>query len=492
MLTPEEIEQREFLVSLRGYDRDEVHAFLTQLAEQMRELRAQVNAGAPASAEAPAQPAAADTSAADTSAMFAEIARETQRILEAAQEAGTEMKRKARQDADRELQAARSEAAKLIAEGERRREAIEQVVASLDEARSAVSNDLRQVGRTLEAVLRDLAPPATASSMREAVANEVLTDERSAGEGEQERPEEGAHQPSGEQANGAEGGTTEPEPGSREDATPEASIAPGEPPPDAVGASGEVIAGAAVVTVTAADEAPGDAPEALETAAAGAQQPLMLRTQALEAIEPQLARRIKRGVQDVQNVVLDRMRRADGKGEAEDFLPGDQELQEVGAAAWELLEQAYDAGVRSASVLAGRDLPTPDGEPDLVDAFLDDAGHRLRGSLAASLRIGLQANEPLPLLTDRVSAVFGELKGFVADDLAAAHLVRAYEQGLLDAWAAGDVEGRRWVLGREARCPEGRCRQNDEDAVVALVESFPSGHRTPPVHSGCTCTTLPA
>ena len=107
MLTPEEIQSREFLVSLRGYDRDEVHAFLGRVAEQLAQTEAKssqlqqrldrLKAQQP-SAAGLAEPAPASQQASpEPSAMFAEIGKETQRILEAAQEAGQQIQRKARQ-----------------------------------------------------------------------------------------------------------------------------------------------------------------------------------------------------------------------------------------------------------------------------------------------------------------------------------------------------------------------------------------------------------
>lgn len=44
MLSPDEIAAREFVVSLRGYDRDEVHAFLNRVAEDLRAARARRDA----------------------------------------------------------------------------------------------------------------------------------------------------------------------------------------------------------------------------------------------------------------------------------------------------------------------------------------------------------------------------------------------------------------------------------------------------------------
>ena len=112
MLTPEEIQSREFLVSLRGYDRDEVHAFLGRVAEQLAQTEAKASQlqqrldrfkeQQPAVAGL-AEPAPSQQVSPEPSAMFAEIGKETQRILEAAQEAGSQIQRKARQEADRDL-----------------------------------------------------------------------------------------------------------------------------------------------------------------------------------------------------------------------------------------------------------------------------------------------------------------------------------------------------------------------------------------------------
>jgi DivIVA domain-containing protein len=163
MLTPEEITSREFLVSLRGYDRDEVHNFLEQVARHVRDLQSHVErlqTGGPGAAPLVASDsiAAPPVPSADTTAFFADLGKSTQRILEAAHEAGSEIQRKARNEADRDLADARNQATKLVAEGQRRREVIEGVVHMLEERRAALADDLRAVSATVEQVLEDLAP----------------------------------------------------------------------------------------------------------------------------------------------------------------------------------------------------------------------------------------------------------------------------------------------------------------------------------------------
>src|SRR5947208_14833413 len=68
-VSPEEIESKEFLVVLRGYDKDEVGSFLRAVADDVRALNAQLTEGggaAPAvepAAEAPAGEPAAEAAA---------------------------------------------------------------------------------------------------------------------------------------------------------------------------------------------------------------------------------------------------------------------------------------------------------------------------------------------------------------------------------------------------------------------------------------------
>jgi hypothetical protein len=143
-------------------------------------------------------------------------------------------------------------------------------------------------------------------------------------------------------------------------------------------------------------------------------------------------------------------------------------------------------------VLAERSIDTPDDIPDLAGGFLTDATERVRSGLSASLKMGLSANEEPQALSDRIGSVFSEFKGAQSEELAATHLIKAYEYGLLGAWRSAGISARAWVMGREPRCPEAKCRANDQGGPVAVDEAFGSGHDVPPVHVGCTCTTIPA
>lgn len=478
MLTPEDIENRDFLVSLRGYDRAEVRAFLADVAEQVRDLQDVQDEWDDTSGSADDEDATSGHEPAEADAAdpepprerpFAQIAEETQRILEAAREAADDMLRNARVDADRQLQSARQQAARLIAEGERRREDIEEVVAGLEAARASLSDNLLEAQRTIEHIVSELGTPAPAAT----TVREALTAEAAAPQHEDATAQQAVTEPAGDDVEPVIAEPSDEDLGPREEDIEPVGAQAAEAPTSAVSPDPEPAAPS-----TLRDDSDASDPQAL-------------RAVALTPLHPQVVRSVKRGLQDVQNVALDRLRRSAGEGEPESLLPGDEEVGRLGDSAADSLAAAYRAGVDTATRLAGRPLPAPAASRDLVSALCTDAAERVRSPLAATLRMGRSADEGLPAMSDRVSAVFSELKATVAEELAATHLTRAYELGLLDAWAAGGITHRRWVLGREPRCPEARCRYNDQTSVVALGEAYPSGHETPPVHVGCTCTTVP-
>src|SRR5688572_31352156 len=65
MMRPEEIQNHDFLVGLRGYDKDEVRAFLAEVAAEHAALLAAVEQGRTDAAAAPPAPAPAQAPAED-------------------------------------------------------------------------------------------------------------------------------------------------------------------------------------------------------------------------------------------------------------------------------------------------------------------------------------------------------------------------------------------------------------------------------------------
>lgn len=89
MLTPDEVRVKEFLPSMRGYDAEEVRAFLLAIADTMQELQDVVDRGAAVAAAAPAPVPVADphlTSKVTRLSEELEVAIWTMRRLESAVE----------------------------------------------------------------------------------------------------------------------------------------------------------------------------------------------------------------------------------------------------------------------------------------------------------------------------------------------------------------------------------------------------------------------
>lgn len=545
MLTAEEIRSRTFLVSLRGYDREEVAAFLDEVADQVSGLverleqsdakvsqaeedkaRAEEAVADKPAAEAEPAPAAAQPAPENP---FAEIGQETQRILEAAQQAGDEMRAKAREEADRELKAARAQADRIIAEGERRREDMERTVQALEDAREKIADDFRGLGRTVEEVLRELAPDAGASTMREAIAEAARDDDRQTDEEAESVAEEA---PPGDVVDEAVVGEdiADDEP----DVVALREVADDEP---AVPDAGEVVDDERVVAdghpvvdeepAEVADDDPQvvDAPvealpekptEALEDEAPveaavrddewrfedepevsqDADEAIRLvqtRTEALMPLHPKLVRRLKRGLQDIQNTTLDLLRRDTDHDDPERFLPEEPLITSLGETTREFLEAAYVAGHREGMrALGDEEAASPtDSDHPLADDLSLDLAVRITDDLREQLTLGFERGEDLAALSERVEEVFARLREGPVGDVGAVALVSAYEWGLHDAWRDREVDARRWVLAVEPPCEDPRCVENVNAGSVPLDDSFPSGHRFPPARPGCNCTTVP-
>lgn len=494
MLTPEDITSRSFLVSLRGYDRDEVHAFLAQVADEVRDLLERVDeleeaatapAGAPGASEAEPAPAPEAAATPPTpSDLFAEIGKETQRILEAAQHAGEDLRKSAKEDADRELKTARAEATRIIAEGERRREAIEESVAQLTAARGALAGELREVGRSVERALRDLmADDETTGTMREAVAASVREDARAEDVGDAPGGADGDDDVPAPVVEGAETADAT-EPLSETDIADAADIAidalaPDGPPKGEPETAGEP--GAAGEDLPASDELD---PGLIEEAQA-------LRAQALAPLHPKLVRKLKRGLQDLQNGMLDRLRRADAKGEADRFLPDYSAVSTLSALAEEFLTTAWWAGTASGELLAGEEVEAPEPDGPLAEELTSSLADQLLASLAEGLEAGLSAGEDIVGLGERIGVIFGEVKEAPVEELAALALLRTYEEGMRATWQVGSATHRHWALASEPPCTDPRCAENHREGPAPLGSPFASGHEIPPVRVGCNCTTIP-
>jgi DivIVA domain-containing protein len=180
-MEPEEIEGREFLMGLRGYDRNEVDEFLTAIAGELRQARAERDAlrdappaadpyeqlgfdvstilrtaheeadacRAQADADADASRAAADEYAARVRREIAADAEQARDALEGARREATRIVDEARAEAEVRRQEATADATRIIAEAEGRAA----IIVSDAEARvPAIEDEAARAGRARASV----------------------------------------------------------------------------------------------------------------------------------------------------------------------------------------------------------------------------------------------------------------------------------------------------------------------------------------------------
>lgn len=188
-MDPEEIENRQFLVQLRGYARDEVEAFREEVAQEIKILRKQLTKAtsdlshanselanvktqlAEASAQlaeersrlAPeAEPAPEATEAppaVDRASMFHMVGQETERILLAAEEAAEQIHEQAVKESAELMADTRMRVERSLAEFEAARRAAEEDFAGIRDSRSMVASQMEDIRRRLEETISRLRVP---------------------------------------------------------------------------------------------------------------------------------------------------------------------------------------------------------------------------------------------------------------------------------------------------------------------------------------------
>ncbi len=211
---------------------------------------------------------------------------------------------------------------------------------------------------------------------------------------------------------------------------------------------------------------------------------LARRTAVLDPVVTNLARRLKRALQDDQNRLLDRLRQ--GTGEWTGNLLSDEDAQRA------LYVKASSAAIResvAAGISYGRSYgsgrqgraPTPD------QATVDSVAGELAGTIVTLLRRRLEGAD-MPDAAERIGAAYREWRGERIERLA--------EDRVIDAWGAGVLVGSARAGGvRWTRAEPGPGCADCEDNVLAgrlaPGDEFPTGHRRPPAHPGCRCVLLP-
>jgi hypothetical protein len=215
-----------------------------------------------------------------------------------------------------------------------------------------------------------------------------------------------------------------------------------------------------------------DAPSEVERAFAD-------RAAALESVERDLSKRLKRVLADEQNEVLDQLRRGKPTG-VEDLLPTpDEHAARWAAVCRDPLSAAAQAGATWSGGATGS---------------LEDLGDELARTLVLPLRERIErsfaaSDGNLDDVADRVRALYREWKHQRLPEAAPHYAAAAYARGLYEGAPA---EARvHWVPDpSHGACPD--CDDNVLAGDLPKGEEFPTGDRCAPAHPGCRCLVLVA
>jgi hypothetical protein len=237
------------------------------------------------------------------------------------------------------------------------------------------------------------------------------------------------------------------------------------------------------------DEPASSRADVAEGSAAPTDSVLHRRNTLLEPLLPDVVRSSKRLLQDEQNSLLDAVRRARGKHEANRLLPEPGRQRETWTA---LLAPSFNAaylGGRAAAGKTGRVSSAPERVViELAAALLNPLRERITVTIDAVVAEGPyeSPNELQRALGSAIGARFREwrgvdLEGRILDVLDAAYARGAYE-------ASGPAAMLEWVPDEPGRCPD--C---DDNALEPTLKGkpFPTGQTHPPAHPGCRCVALP-
>ncbi len=205
------------------------------------------------------------------------------------------------------------------------------------------------------------------------------------------------------------------------------------------------------------------------------------RDQLLVPVAGDLARRLKRALQDDQNDVLDRLR---SKGSwSEDVLPSEEEhRRRYVQAATGPLGEAARVGAAFGDDAASAPDPA-DVATELAISIVVPLRRRLT-EMGAAIDEGDES-----ALIEHVGSAYREWKGTRVERLAGDQAVAAFSAATLAATAEG--ASLFWVVDDNGdECPD--CDDNALAGATVRGEAFPTGHAHPPAHPGCRCLLAPA
>ena len=203
---------------------------------------------------------------------------------------------------------------------------------------------------------------------------------------------------------------------------------------------------------------------------------LQRRDSAVEAVESQLTKRLKRALQDEQNELLDGLRNA-RRDLSVDALVGEATAH----------RDRYATLAKPFVVAVARDVAGDDGEAavvslpvELASDLIDALRHRLNRILTECASDGADA----VVVGERASSIYREWKTQRAASIASHYVVAAHAAAAYAAMPEG-TEGV-WVVDDGGTpCPD--CDDNALAGPTARGDRYPTGQLHPPAHTGCRC-----
>ncbi|HEY1824360.1 MAG TPA: hypothetical protein VGG21_00175 [Acidimicrobiales bacterium] len=203
------------------------------------------------------------------------------------------------------------------------------------------------------------------------------------------------------------------------------------------------------------------------------------RDEALEEALSVLTRRVKRVLQDDQNIMLERIRNV--KAMITDELEDEMVQRERYAdAAGEGLTLSARAGVQFARDEGGV------ADATVESMRLDDVAADLAVTIVLALRKRI-LSESAGDATERVNAAYREWRGARVERLCTDAARRAFHLGVVTASKGRSI--RFFATPNDAPCD--LCAHDSEAGERLAGENFPSGSPYPPLHAGCACTVIP-
>jgi DivIVA domain-containing protein len=216
---------------------------------------------------------------------------------------------------------------------------------------------------------------------------------------------------------------------------------------------------------------------------------LQRRDQAVGTIEADLARRLKRALQDEQNDLLDRLRSVRGAPTASEVLPERPlHAERFRNAGRPLLEAAARAGADFAASVSGG--PGPAGRGADIDDLVDGLATAIVDPLRRRIEQALVGGDDDPIvLAESLGAAYREWKTQRIEQTAGDQVAGAFARGEFAALPTGTPL--RWIVEDvDGPCPD--CDDNALAGTVAKGARWPTGQAHPPAHVGCRCLLVPS